>query len=80
MDKSAIKELMYGGVQELMRNRKYHYHSSVGVNYSHWTDEGEKALADYMNLIGWKMLEAEEAEIRKKAKEMVISGLKGEQV
>jgi hypothetical protein len=28
----------------------------------------------------YKMFEAEEAEIRQKAKEMVISGLKGEQV
>jgi hypothetical protein len=80
MDKGAIKELMYGGVQELMRNRKYYYHSTVGVNYSHWTEEGVKALADYMNLIGWKMLEAEEADLRQRAKEMVISGLKGESV
>jgi hypothetical protein len=80
MDKSAIKELVYGGVQELMRNRKYYYHSSVGVNYCHWTDEGEKALAAYMNLMGWQILEAEEAVLRQKAKDMVVNGLKGEQV
>ena len=80
MDKGAIKELMYGGVQELMRNRKYYYHSSVGINYSHWTEEGKVALADYTNLLVCKMFEAEEAELRQKAKEMVISGLKGEQV
>jgi hypothetical protein len=80
MDKGTIKELMYGGIQELMRNRRYYYHSSVGSNYSHWTDDGKIALADYTNLMVYKMFEAEEAELRQKAKEMVIQGLKGESV
>lgn len=78
MENSAIKDFMYGGIQELMHNRKYYYYSSVGVNYSHWTDEGEKALSEFMNIMTHKMMEAKEAEIRKKAKEMVIEGLKGE--
>jgi hypothetical protein len=80
MDKGSIKELMYGGIQELMRNRKYYHHSTVGINYSHWTEEGKVALTDYTNLLVWKMFEAEEAELRQKAKEMVIQGLKGESV
>lgn len=63
-----------------MRNRKYYRHSIVGVEYSHWTEDGKKALAEYMNLIGYKMLEAEEAELRQRAKDMVINGLKGEKV
>jgi len=80
MDKLAVKELIYGGIQELMRNRKYYYHSSIGANYSHWTEDGKIALADYTNLLVWKMFEAKEAELRQKAKEMVIQGLKGESV
>ena len=80
MDKQSLKEFTYGGITELMRNRKYYYHSSVGVNYSHWTDEGKEALAEYMNLIGYKMLEVEEAELRQRAKDMVIKGLKGEKI
>lgn len=80
MDKSAIKDFLFGGIHELMRNRKYYYHSSVGTNYSHWTEEGKEALAEYMNLIGYKMIEAEEAELRERSKEMVLQGLKGEQV
>jgi hypothetical protein len=78
MERSAIKEFMYGGVAELMRNRKYFYHTSVGSSYCHWTDEGQKALHEYMNIIGQKMVEAEEAEIRSKAKEMTLGVLKGE--
>ena len=78
MDRSAIKDFMYGGLMELIRNRKYYYHSAVGAGYSHLTDEGKTALAEYMNMVSWKMLEAEEAEIRSKAKEMTLSVLKGE--
>lgn len=78
MDRQAVKELMYGGIMELMRNRHYFYHSTVGAEYSHWTEEGQKALTEYMHLIGYKMLQAEEAELDKRAKDMVLKNLKGE--
>lgn len=80
MQTSAIKELMYGGVRELMNNRTYYCYSSVGQQYSYWTDEGQKALAEYMNLIGYKMIETEEAILNQRAKELVLKGLKGEKV
>jgi hypothetical protein len=80
MDKSAVKDLLFGGINELMRNRNYYYHSSVGAGYSHWTDEGKKALAEYMDVMGWKLREAEEADLKKRSKEMVMQGLKGESV
>ena len=80
MDSESIKELMYGSIKELSRNRKYYYHSTVGINYSHWTEEGVKALSDFMNLMAYKMHEAEEAELNKRAKELVVKGLKGEKV
>jgi hypothetical protein len=78
MERGAIKEFMYGGVAELMRNRRYFYHSSVGAQYCHWTEDGQKALQEYMIIIGRKMAEAEEAEIRSKAKEMTLGALKGD--
>ncbi len=80
MDRQSTKELMFGGVHELMHNSKYYYHSRVGVNYSHWTEEGVKALADYMNLMAFKMIEAEEAELNQRAKDLVVKGLKGEKI
>ena len=78
MDRGAIKEFMYGGIMELMRNRNYFYHSSVGAEYSHWTDEGQKALADYISVMGYKMLQAEEVELDKRAKNIVMKTLKGD--
>jgi hypothetical protein len=80
MDSDSIKELMFGSIKELSKNRKYYYHSTVGINYSHWTDEGNAALSEFMNILVHKMHEVEEAELNKRAKELVIKGLKGESV
>jgi hypothetical protein len=78
MDKGALKDFIYGGLMEIMDNRQYYYKSSVGQGYCHFTEEGEKALAEYMNLISWKMIEAENNELNARSKEMVLKGLKGE--
>ena len=80
MERTAIKELMYGGINELMHNRKYYYYSAGGGDYSHWTDEGKEALISYMNMISYKMIQAEEADINKRSKDLVMNGLKGESV
>jgi hypothetical protein len=80
MEKDAIKDIMFGSLVELMRDRKYYYFSSVGPTYCHFTDEGKEALLEYMNLMGAKLYEAEEASLNKRAKELVIKGLKGEKV
>lgn len=80
MDKQAVKDLMFGGIHELMRNRTYYYHSTVGHSYSHWTDEGKDALLEYMTVMGWKLKEAEEMDLRARSKEMVIQSLKGEKI
>jgi hypothetical protein len=76
MDRPAIKDFVYGGMMELMRNRHYYYNSGVGSSYNHWTEEGRAALADYMNLVAGKMWEAEQRELDARAKEMVLKELK----
>jgi hypothetical protein len=78
MDKGALKDFIYGGITELMRNRHYYYYSPVGATYCRWTEEGEKAVAEYMHLVGCKMLEVEEAELNQRAKDIVLKNLTGE--
>jgi len=80
MEANAIKELLYGGIRELMSNRNYYYHSNVGQNYCHWTESGQKAVAEYINLVGYKIIEIEEARLNQRAKDLVIKGLKGESI
>lgn len=76
MEKAAIKELMYGGVSEMMKNRRYFYRSSMGQQYSHWTDEGKVALHQYMMDITKHMWDADDAELDRRAKELVLAELK----
>jgi hypothetical protein len=78
MNKNAVKDLMFGGVTELMKNKQFYYFSSVGPQYCHWTDEGQEALRAYMELMAYKFHEAETAELDRRAKEMVIGALKGD--
>lgn len=76
MEKQAIKELMYGGVNELMQNRRYYYHSTVGRNYSHWTEEGKEAMTTFMREITQYIHDAEQRSLDQRAKEMVLKELK----
>ena len=80
MDKQAVKDLMFGGVMELMRNNRYYYKSSVGGNYCHWTEDGKTALHEYIQIVSHKLWEAEEADLNKRSKELVLKGLKGEKI
>ena len=77
MHKSAVKDLTYGGLLELVNNPRYYYHSSVGHSYSHFTNDGKDALDEFMHLMAWKMREAEEADLERRAKEQVLATLKG---
>jgi hypothetical protein len=80
MEKEAVKDLMFGGISELMKNKHFYYFSSIGPQYCHWTEEGKEALHAYMELMAFKFHEAEQELLNKRAKELVIKGLKGETV
>lgn len=75
MERESIKDLLYGGLCELMQNRRYFYHSSVTADYSHWTDEGEKAMVQYVTMMAARMLEADQEQLDQRAKELVMDGL-----
>jgi hypothetical protein len=76
MKKSAIKDLCYGGMLELLNNRNFYYHSSVGAGYSHLTEDGKEAVIEFMNMIAFKMKEAENSDLDSRAKQQVIDQLK----
>jgi hypothetical protein len=80
MDKQAVKDITYGGISELMRNPNYYYFSSVGSAYSYWTENGKQALQEYMDLMAHQFREVELADLDQRAKELVLKGLKGDEV
>lgn len=76
MEKAAIKDLMYGGICEMMQNRRYYYQSSVGKSYSHWTEEGKAAMEKFVGDMTHYIVEAEEKSLDNRAKDMVLKELK----
>jgi hypothetical protein len=76
MEKGAIKDLIYGGMEEILNNSRYYHHSSVGRDYSHLTDSGKQAVIEFMDLMGWKIREANELDLDRRAKEQVLASLK----
>lgn len=79
MDKRAIKDITYGGLLEIIKDRKNYYYS-VGPEYSNLTEEGGKAVLEYINIIAYKMMKAEEVDINQRAKELTMKALKGETI
>jgi hypothetical protein len=76
MERRALKELMYGSIEELMQNSKYYYYSNIGSQYSHWTEDGRKALNDYMDMIAYQIKKCQEEEDIQRSKDLVIKELK----
>lgn len=78
MEKQAIKELMYGGLKEIMNNSRYYYRSSIGKEYSSFTDAGKEVLQEFVADLASYITQAEEKELDQRAKDMVMKELKGE--
>ena len=76
MEKGAIKDLCYGGLEEILNNNRYYYHSSVGAAYSHLTDSGKEAVIEFMDMVAWKIKEANEIDLDNRAKKQVLDQLK----
>jgi len=80
MEQQALKDTLYAGIRALAENHRYYYHSAASSDYSHWTEEGTLALSEYTKILIELMLAEEERLLNKRAKDLVIKGLKGETV
>lgn len=76
MERQALKDFVYGGLTELMSNSRYYYYSKISADYNRWTDEGLIALAEYTNFVGHLILRAQQEELDRRAKDMVMESLK----
>jgi hypothetical protein len=79
MDRAAIKNFIYGGIEELLHDKKFYHHSSVGSDYSYFTDEGKVAVVALLDMVAWKMREAENEDLNNRAKQQVLDSLKGKE-
>jgi hypothetical protein len=80
MKKFQAKDLLYGGLLELLQNRENFYHSTVGSSYNYFTDQGVEALKEFTKEMATIILRAEEESLNERAKDLMIKGLKGEKI
>lgn len=80
MKRQAAKDLLYGGLLELVHNSRFYYNSTISVDYNKFTDEGKEALQDFMKHMASVMIKSEEEDLNKRSKELVLKGLKGETI
>lgn len=79
MEKTALKHLIYGGVEEIIRDSKYYYYyGKMGEQYSHFTESGQAAILEYMQSMAYKIRQAEEADLEKRAQEQTLAALKSQ--
>lgn len=60
----------------MMRNGRYYYHSTIGREYSHWTPAGLEAMQLFFKDMTRYMREAEDAELDRRAKDLIMKELK----
>lgn len=80
MDKTAVKNILYGGIAELMNDRTYFHKSSMDPKYSHWHDKGKEAVLDFVEFVATEIQKAEEVDLNSRAKELTMKALKGDTV
>lgn len=71
-----LHKQIYAGLFEIIKDKNCYYHSSVGKDYSHLTEEGKEAVVRWLEMAAWEMLKLEEAELDARAKKLVWDELK----
>ena len=72
-----VEKMIMGSIKEILRDRQYFYHSTVGPDYCHLTEEGNRAIIDLVNILGSRLLKAEAEEDVERSKQLVLNELKG---
>jgi hypothetical protein len=78
MEKQSIKDLLYGGINELIHNNKLYRYTPIGQDYCRFTSEGELALKEFLQQMAVIIYTSEESDLDKRSKDRVIKELKGE--
>lgn len=74
-DPNYIPDLLYGTILQMMQDKRYFY-DGFAPEYSHWTDEGKRALEEFFKDITPIIQKRHLKELDERAKEMVMETLK----
>lgn len=71
------KDVIYGALSELARNKLVWYSSSIDPRYSHLTDEGREAIIEVVENMFRELENINQQEIKESAKQQTMDTLKG---
>jgi hypothetical protein len=70
------KKQVYSGLLEIIKDEKCYYRSRIGAEYCKFTEEGIRALAEYMSIMAPHMIKKDEDEKLDYAKNIAWDELK----
>ena len=70
------KDVVYGSLSELARNKLVWYESSIDPRYSHLTDEGKEAIIHIVENMFRELQSINYQEIKESAKQQTFNSLK----
>jgi hypothetical protein len=74
--RSMNKDLVYGGLMELVKNKSVWHESTVAPEYSHLTEDGKKAIIHVVENMFRGMQVIHETEVYEEAKRQTLEALK----
>ena len=74
--RSMHKDMLYGSLMELVKNKQVWHESSVSVEYSHLTEDGKNAIVHVIEEMFRGMQTIQQEEIREEAKRQTLNALK----
>ena len=74
--RSMNKDLIYGGLLELSRNRLVWHESTVSPEYSHLTEDGKEAIIHVVENMFRGLQIIHEQEVKEEAKRQTLESLK----
>jgi hypothetical protein len=75
--RSMNKDLVYGGLLELSKNRLVWHESTVSPEYSHLTEEGRVAIIHVIEDMFRGLQTIHNQEVKEEAKKQTMESLKG---
>jgi hypothetical protein len=74
--RSMNKDMVYGALSELVKNRTVWHQSTVSPEYSHLTEDGKDAIVHVVEEMFRGLQVIHEAEIKEEAKRQTLESLK----
>lgn len=69
---NSLRRQVYAGLLEILKDDSHYYN---GISKGHFTEKGLNELHQFMAMVGPRMLQVHEDELRAKAKQMVVEEL-----